>query len=90
MQRYFNNEWSTQYVDTDWETKFHWERKPLQPVSNTTTHNEEHNVLTNLFKMISNTLGIYLDVEKAMEMYDKQEIKLPGAFYRLLSDETDR
>lgn len=101
VQRYFNNEWTTKYVDTDWETKFHWEREPLeeeeQPVNDTatvtatdstaTTATGEHNVLTNMFKMISNTLGVELDVEEAMKLHDNQELSLPGGFYEQFGDQ---
>jgi len=79
VQRYFNNEWTTKYVDTDWETKFHWERLPLEEeeASTNETTTVEHNVLTNMFKLISNTLGIEFDAQKAMEMYDNGELSLP-------------
>ena len=74
MQRFFNDEWVTKYVDTDWETKFMWEREPQQ------TGNETANVLTGLFKTIANTLGIYLDITQALEMHANGQLTLPDDF----------
>ena len=74
MQRFFNDEWVTKYVDTDWETKFTWEREPLQ------TGNETANIFTNLFKTIANALGVFLDITHALDMHDNGQLTLPDDF----------
>ena len=80
VEKLINSTWEVIYVDTDWSTTFRWKDAGFPKQSST----DDRNVITALFDIITQSLGVRFNYAKALELYESGRFRVPESLHNII------